>query len=105
MQRIIIGALHAGVQVNLTVTGSHTILNQNLGLFHGYGNGLVLPGAGSQVVAANRDLIKREALSFCQVPEIGNKLGRGPASVSPKLVHLVTGGFDKNGLPSVLCLL
>ena len=76
-----------------------------LGFVHGHANPLILPGTGAQMVAADHDLIKGEALLPGQILEVSDKVGRGPARITPELVHLVAGGFDKNWLPVVLCML
>ena len=93
---IVVGALHAGVQVDFLVAGQHALLHQHPRFIHRPGSRLALPGIGTQMVAAEDDALAGESDSFGDVVHESHEIARRHTCVAAELVHLVAGGFDED---------
>ena len=92
----VVGAAHAGVEMDLGVAGGGEIGHQDLGLRHRGVGGQSRPGIGAEMIAAEDEGCGVEpALGREVADEVAEAGGRHPG-IAAVLVHLVAGRFDQH---------
>ena len=91
----VVGAGHGAVHVDLAEAGGDVLRHHHLGLGHRLRRGQAAPGVGPEVVAAQHEQLRRQALDAGQRFDEAAEVDRRHAGVAAVLVDLVGGRLDQ----------